>query len=265
MAKLQTNLTFAMSDASPATLEPSRLSESSEPPQPPHSNAKLKILALHGYRQNGDTFKAKIGSFRKAVAKIANVTFLTAPHVVKPNSEDANENVDQRGWWFNAEDYTFSGTRIGGPAIGFTETLELLEKTFKDHGPFDGILGFSQGACLAGILAAMQQKGLLPYKFKFAIIASGFCSGSLVHKGFYDEEITLPTLHVFGETDKIIPKEMSETLAGVFSDAIIVDHDGGHYLACSGLIKFHYKKFLTDMGYNELNYYKVINSNSDIP
>lgn len=47
---------------------------------------------------------------------------------------------------------------------------------------------------------------VLSYKFKFAIIASGFCSGSLVHKGFYDEEITLPTLHVFGETDKIIPK-----------------------------------------------------------
>lgn len=66
---------------------------------------------------------------------------------------------DQRGWWFNAEDHSFSGTRVGGPAIGFTDTLQLIEKTFKEHGPFDGLLGFSQGACLVGILSAMQQKG----------------------------------------------------------------------------------------------------------
>lgn len=46
----------------------------------------------------------------------------------------------------------------------------------------------------------------LPYTFKFAIFASGFRSGSLVHKGFYDEEITLPSFHVYGEGDSIIPK-----------------------------------------------------------
>lgn len=46
----------------------------------------------------------------------------------------------------------------------------------------------------------------LPYSFKFAIFASGFRSGSLVHKGFYDEDISLPSLHVYGESDSIIPK-----------------------------------------------------------
>lgn len=35
---------------------------------------------------------------------------------------------------------------------------------------------------------------------------SGFRSGSLVHKGFYDEDIDLPSLHVYGESDSIIPK-----------------------------------------------------------
>lgn len=46
----------------------------------------------------------------------------------------------------------------------------------------------------------------LPYTFRFAIFASGFRSGSLVHKGFYDEDINLPSLHVYGESDSIIPK-----------------------------------------------------------
>lgn len=43
---------------------------------------KLKILAFHGYRQNGAVFRGKIGSFRKAVNKYAQLTFISAPHRV---------------------------------------------------------------------------------------------------------------------------------------------------------------------------------------
>lgn len=43
---------------------------------------KLKILAFHGYRQNATVFKSKIGSFRKAVSKYAQLTFISAPHKV---------------------------------------------------------------------------------------------------------------------------------------------------------------------------------------
>ena len=50
---------------------------------------KLKILAFHGYRQNGSLFRGKIGSFRKAVSKYAQLTFISAPHkVVNDNGGD---------------------------------------------------------------------------------------------------------------------------------------------------------------------------------
>lgn len=60
----------------------------------PPNIPKLRLLALHGYRQNGDTFKAKIGSFRKIVTKYANIIFLTAPHVVKSDDE---QEADDKG------------------------------------------------------------------------------------------------------------------------------------------------------------------------
>ena len=66
---------------------------------------------------------------------------------------------DSRSWWFNAEDNTFSGKCLGGPALGFEDTLEVIKNVEEEHGPFDGLMGFSQGACLVGLLAAMQQKG----------------------------------------------------------------------------------------------------------
>lgn len=43
---------------------------------------KLKILAFHGYRQNGTLFKGKIGSFRKTVSKYAQLFFISATHKV---------------------------------------------------------------------------------------------------------------------------------------------------------------------------------------
>lgn len=46
---------------------------------------------------------------------------------------------------------------------------------------------------------------MLNFKFNFVIIASGFKSGSLPHLKYYDDLINLPSLHVFGEDDDIIP------------------------------------------------------------
>ena len=53
---------------------------------------KLKVLCLHGYRQNEKSFREKTGAFRKAVGKYVDLTFVNAPHEVKPlNSEEMNE------------------------------------------------------------------------------------------------------------------------------------------------------------------------------
>lgn len=79
---------------------------------------KIKILCLHGYRQNADSFKSKIGSFRKIVNKYAEFTFLSAPLVAPPIDENSEVSEEQRSWWFNKDDNTFKGTNQNGPAYG---------------------------------------------------------------------------------------------------------------------------------------------------
>jgi Serine hydrolase (FSH1) len=81
---------------------------------------KLKILCLHGYRQNGDSFKSKIGSFRKMISKYADLVFISATHPVP------GDDKEQLSWWFNKDDGTFKGTNKSGPAIGFAESLSLV-------------------------------------------------------------------------------------------------------------------------------------------
>lgn len=58
---------------------------------------KLKILCIHGYRQNGEVFRQKTGSFRKMVHKWADFTFVSAPHkVLLVNTLEEDEiNIQQ--------------------------------------------------------------------------------------------------------------------------------------------------------------------------
>lgn len=72
-----------------------------------------------------------------------------------------------------------------------------------EHGPYDGLLGFSQGGAMLGLLCGLQQQGKLPFSFRFAIFASAFRSRSSPHQSLYSEKITLPTLHVYGQQDKV--------------------------------------------------------------
>lgn len=124
----------------------------------PMITEKTKVLCLHGYRQSGDAFKSKIGSFRKYVNKYAEFVFVDAPHVAPPLQEGEEPDLNQKSWWFNKDDGTFKGTNKSGPAIGFDESLKKVEDIWVNDGPFQGILGFSQGACFAGIICGLAQR-----------------------------------------------------------------------------------------------------------
>lgn len=62
----------------------------------------------------------------------------------------------------------------------FDSTVDYVLDCYKNHGPFDGLLGFSQGAGLALFLTALQEKGDIATEFKFVISYSGFYPSDIV-------------------------------------------------------------------------------------
>lgn len=79
-----------------------------------------------------------------------------------------------------------------------------MEKAWSE-GRYDGLLGFSQGACFVGIISAMAELQKTNIRPKFVIMCAGFQSGSLAHFNYTQEIISMPALVVFGESDEIIP------------------------------------------------------------
>lgn len=106
-----------------------------------------------------------VGSFRKHLQKYAEFVFVSAPHLLHPteseiqSDESNSKESTERSWWFNKEDDTFKGTNKNGPAFGFDESVHLLEEFWQTLGPFHGILGFSQGACLVGLICSLSSRG----------------------------------------------------------------------------------------------------------
>ena len=59
---------------------------------------------------------------------------------------------------------------------------------FEEQGPFDGILSFSQGACLGAIICILKERGDQRFaNFNFAILGAGYRSRTVQHEKFYNK------------------------------------------------------------------------------
>jgi len=193
--------------------EPAPASQPARAPKP----APLKILALHGFRQNGEGLRARTRKLRQALEGIAEITYVSSPLLADP------ETPMQRAWWLASDDnreYT-----------GFDASVAYLEAVFREQGPFDGVLGFSQGGTLTAVLAAMLPHPTI--SFRFALCISAFPSGAREHeKLIVPQSIALPALHVLGLHDRMVTADRSIKLFEVFdpATATLVKHGGGHFV-----------------------------------
>jgi hypothetical protein len=260
------------------------------------SGHKIRILALHGYGQTPAMFREKSGALRGQLKKKVEFVYLQAPHNVVKASSSSGDAIEQLGYsWFDfdsdgltgGKDHSLSemkeedaASSLCGPQL--RSALFALQECFTKEGPFDGVIGFSQGACLAILLSALQESRFRQLQikpsstadgmesmstkppmtlhpsisFKWVATFSGFlCDHKDIYTPVYElvkfidttyqkEKIVLPSFHCFGTADEIIPAALSERAASLFVDPIIDNHPGGHYLPSSKALALSLKDFI---------------------
>uniref|UniRef100_A0A7S1IPF6 Serine hydrolase domain-containing protein n=1 Tax=Eutreptiella gymnastica TaxID=73025 RepID=A0A7S1IPF6_9EUGL len=202
-------------DASPAT-DPSTMAN------------PYRILVLHGKEGNGDEFKERLAPLQKGLGEDRNLewVFLTAPHAVGGGF----------AWWTLPPGVrSFQATEYGG----FEESIELIERAWEELGPFDAVMGYSQGAILLSVLLSRGLTGgVTPVRPSRAILFGAawpnpYSSGleALKEPEVQQslEEGPLRTLHVYGTRDKVNPPEMAKRIADLYGHgASHYEHAGGH-------------------------------------
>ena len=123
--------------------------------------SKLRILCLHSFRTSGEILReqVRLAGWEETLGDIVEFHVMDAPHPasgpVPPDVLAFFPDVPYREWWNATEraDPDASGRKTM-TYVGLEGSLERVEREFDERGPFDGVLGFSQGATLTTILAA---------------------------------------------------------------------------------------------------------------
>ena len=125
---------------------------------------------------------------------------------------------------------------------GLEEGLRAVARAIREEGPFDGVIGFSQGAAAAGMVASLLEgkgrreafekagggmaylpsflaaegergvNGFIQGPLKFAICYSGFRAPGRRYAAFYEPRIKTPVLHVLGQLDVVVDEVRARAL-----------------------------------------------------
>lgn len=179
------------------------------------------ILCLHGSYQSGEIFSGKLKMLQKRLRGIAVLYFVDAPHV----PEDASGGDRGRCWWQK-------GAQRGQPhphwAQQWASSQDILRGALRHAErvgrPFDGVLGFSNGAAVAAMLLAGLADSGSPALPRFAILCAGYLPTALQGA----QALDVPSLHVVGSADEQVPLEQARPLQQLFLQAQEYLHDQGH-------------------------------------
>lgn len=258
---------------------------------PPRS---LKLLMLHGYTQSGHLFEIKTKALKKSLEKAfpaapkpgylpeypggIELHYPTGPLKLSysdipgnPSDLDAEggekEDPEAYGWW-RRKDMPQGEDRL--VYEGLETGLQTIAECIKSSGPFDGVLGFSQGGAATALVASLLEEGRreafqaaeskggmqFPTSFlaengsetiqppmKFAVSYSGFAAlPSDLYQAFYEPRIATPMCHFIGSVDTVISEErcllLADTCEGGREGVVgkfprVVYHPGGHFLPSS--------------------------------
>ncbi|KAK8931295.1 Rhodanese-like domain-containing protein 6 [Platanthera zijinensis] len=183
-----------------------------------------RFLCLHGFRTSGEIMRTQVmGKWPNSVTSRLDLFFADAPFPAEGKSEVEGIFDPPFYEWFQFnKGYT--------EYRNFDECLAYIEELMIKHGPFDGLMGFSQGAFLSAALPGLQAKGfgltrVPPVKNLVIIGGAKFQSPDLAEKA-YGAKIKCPSLHFIGDLDFLKP--YGEALLDAFVDTTVVRHPKGH-------------------------------------
>ena len=147
---------------------------------------------------------------------------------------------------------------------GLEAGLGVVAQTIREEGPFDGVVGFSQGAAAAAMVASLLEgrgrreafekaeggggmgylgsfleegeqggvDGFVQGPLKFAVCYSGFRAPGRRYVGFYEPRIRTPVLHVLGQLDVVVDEVRARGLVSACEggEERVVVHPGGHFV-----------------------------------
>ncbi|PWA35562.1 serine hydrolase FSH [Artemisia annua] len=187
------------------------------------SPKKPRFLCLHGHGSSAAIFRTYFDKWPESVTSKIDLVFINGPFPIGYPTPD-----DEHFEWFTLD-------KVNTEHDNFEEGISYIENRMIELGPFDGVLGFSQGAIVTGSLPGMQEQGVCLKKvgkIEHVVIISGAKLGGKLFplpklaEAAYTSPIDIPSLHIFGKND--VARLNAPELVEAYVDPLVIYHHGGH-------------------------------------
>ncbi|KAH6985280.1 serine hydrolase FSH, partial [Ilyonectria destructans] len=167
--------------------------------------AKMKFLCLHGYQQSAAIMQSETrflkDIFEQSIGEEVEFFYPSAPFPSVPTAS----NEPTYAWWPN-----------DATATNIEETLSYLSNILDKEGPFNGIVGFSQGGSVGSLIAAFLERPRLARPsnlttshgpLQLVVSYSGYHEDDARLQKYYAQKIKTPILHFISSTDPVVAEE----------------------------------------------------------
>ncbi|KAL4880714.1 serine hydrolase-domain-containing protein [Aspergillus karnatakaensis] len=210
----------------------------------------MKILCLHGHTQTGPVFARKTHRLQQTILRTfpsAQFYFPTGSikYAVSDRLDYHSDRLDYHSdiarerppTWKNPDEidtHAWFCLHEDDPPRGLLESIDALAEILRTEGPFDGLICFSQGSVVGGMVASLLEgptrrrrfeeyakvfpravkfptayQDLNHPPFKFGITYGAYMGVDPVFSAFYNPVIETPFMHFMGEFDPVVPSEMA--------------------------------------------------------
>ncbi|KAK5807309.1 hypothetical protein VI817_001567 [Penicillium citrinum] len=188
----------------------------------------MRFLCLHGASTNSEIFEIQTGGLRQALeAKGHTFTFING-------SLDAKVEAELEGI-VDGPFYNHYPRSPDLPSSGLNDAFEHIQNETAQKGPFDAVMGFSQGAALAAAFLIHHAKTnpTSPPPWRVAVFLCGgipWESSGLEYVIPKPDEfpIRIPTAHIVGKLDPLYPESMKLYALCEPANAAFYDHGSKH-------------------------------------
>jgi pimeloyl-ACP methyl ester carboxylesterase len=197
------------------------------------TSPKPKVLALHGFTLEGKVMRYQLGPVAEQLEQRFDVSYPDAPHSCSEQSVERLWKTHRpprgvetpRAWWHAEEN--------GRLYAGWQSSVAFLSPLLAAGEP-SVVLGFSQGALLAALLAAISSVGEGPPVAGVILIAGSLPRAEGLSR-YFDRVIDVPSLHLIGQRDSLMkgaPKKLVERFDP--AQRTVLEFDGGHVVPRRG-------------------------------
>ncbi|KAK9774117.1 putative Serine hydrolase FSH domain-containing protein [Seiridium cardinale] len=208
----------------------------------------MKFLCLHGYQQSAAIMQSETwflkDIFEKSIGKEVEFFY---PSALFPSDPTAS-NEPTYSWWTN------------DATVAEFETFRYLSDILDQEGPFEGIVGFSQGGSVGSLIAALLErpKAARPSNFttchgplRLVVSYSGYHEDDARLQKYYAQKIKTPILHFISSTDPVMAEERCFRLVRRCEDSddrvVVYPGSGFHRVPATKIAAQALSRFLTEV------------------